>query len=48
MRKKIPKKKVKSRGKIMWGRLKGDMVTTLASKISLLGFSSQVEDVNDL
>ena len=27
-------------GKIMWGRLKGDMVTTLLSKIRLLGFPS--------
>ena len=41
MRKNIAEKKVKSKGKIMWGRLKGDMVTTLSSKISLLGFPSQ-------
>ena len=46
MRKKIVENKVESRGKIMWGRLKGDMVTTLSSKISLLGFSSQSEDAN--
>ncbi|XP_057547456.1 uncharacterized protein LOC130826002 [Amaranthus tricolor] len=34
MRKKITEKKVKSKGKIIWERLKGDKVTTLASKIS--------------
>ena len=48
MRKKIVEKKVESRGKIMWGRLKGDMVTTLSSKISLLGFPSQSEDANEI
>ncbi|XP_057517919.1 uncharacterized protein LOC130798841 [Amaranthus tricolor] len=32
----------------MWGRLKGDMVTTLSSKISLLGFPSQSEDANEM
>ncbi|XP_057518023.1 uncharacterized protein LOC130798945 [Amaranthus tricolor] len=48
MRKKIVEKKVESRGKIMWGRLKGDMVTTLSSKISLLGFPSQSEDANEM
>ncbi|XP_057523856.1 uncharacterized protein LOC130803670 [Amaranthus tricolor] len=48
MSKKIVEKKVESRGKIMWGRLKGDMVTTLLSKISLLGFPSQSEDVNEM
>ncbi|XP_057517809.1 uncharacterized protein LOC130798724 [Amaranthus tricolor] len=40
MRKKIVEKNVESRGKIMWRRLKGDMVTILSSKISLL--ASQV------
>ena len=39
MRKKIVEKKVESRGQIMWGRLKGDMATTLSNKINLLGFS---------
>ncbi|XP_057518485.1 uncharacterized protein LOC130799407 [Amaranthus tricolor] len=34
IRKKIVEKKVESRGKIMWGRLKEDMVATLSSKIS--------------
>ena len=48
MRKKITKKKVKSKGKIMWGRLKGDMVTTLANEISFLGFPSQSEDANEM
>ena len=48
MRKKIVEKKGESKGKIMWGRLKGDMVTTLSSKISLLGFSSQSEDANEM
>ena len=47
-RKKIVEKKVESRGKIMWGRLKGDMVTTLSSKISLLSFPSQSEDANGM
>ena len=37
MRKKIIEKKVESGGKIMQGRLKGDMVTALSSKISLFG-----------
>ena len=32
----------------MWGRLKGDMITTLSSKISLLGFPSQSEDANEM
>ena len=31
----------------MWGRFKGDMVTILSSKISLLGFPCQSEDVNE-
>ena len=48
MRKKIVKKKVEARGKIIWGRLKGDMVTTLSKKISLLGFPSQLEDANEM
>ena len=48
MRKKIVEKKVESRGKIMWGRLKGDMVTTLSSMISLLDFPSQSENVNEM
>ena len=48
MRKKIVVKKVETTGKIMWGRLKGDMVTTLSSKISLLGFPSQSEDANEM
>ena len=48
MRKKIVEKKVESRGKIMWGRLKGDMVTTLSSKISLLAFPSQSENANEM
>ena len=48
IRKKITEKNVKSKGKIMWGRLKRDMVTTLSSKISLLGFPSQSEDVNEM
>ena len=48
IRRKIVEKKVESRGKIMWGRLKGDMVTTLSSKISLLGFPSQSEDANEI
>ena len=41
MRKNIAEKKVKSKGTIMWGRLKGDMATTLSNKISLLDFPSQ-------
>ena len=48
MKKKIVEKKVESRGKIMWGRLKGDMVTTLSSKISFSGFPSQSEDANEM
>ena len=40
IRKKIVEKKIDFRGKIMWGRLKGDVVTTLSSKISSLGFPS--------
>ena len=32
----------------MWGRLKGDIATTLSNKISLLGFSSQSENVNEM
>ncbi|XP_057548018.1 uncharacterized protein LOC130826445 [Amaranthus tricolor] len=48
MRKKIVEKKVESTGKIMWGRLQGDMVTTLSSKISLFGFPSQSEDANEI
>ena len=48
MRKKIVEKKFESRGKIMWGRLKRDMVITLLSKISLLGFPSQSEDANEM
>ncbi|XP_057518018.1 uncharacterized protein LOC130798940 [Amaranthus tricolor] len=48
MRKKIVEKKAESRGKIMWGRLKGDMATTLSTKISLLGFSRQSENANEM
>ncbi|XP_057533559.1 uncharacterized protein LOC130811315 [Amaranthus tricolor] len=48
MRKKIVEKKVESRGKVMWGRLKGDMVITLSRKISLLGCPSQLEDANEM
>ncbi|XP_057523497.1 uncharacterized protein LOC130803317 [Amaranthus tricolor] len=48
MRKKIVEKKVESRGKIMWGRLKENMVTTLSRKISLLGFPSQSENANEM
>ena len=49
MRKKIVEKKVESKGKIMWGRLKGDIVTTLSSKIiSLLGLPIQSEDANEI
>ena len=33
---------------ILKGRLKGDMVTTLSSKISLLSFPSQLEDANEM
>ena len=32
----------------MWGRLKGDMITTLSSKIISLGFPSQFEDTNEM
>ena len=32
----------------MWRRLKGDLVITQLRKISLLGFSSQAEDANEL
>ena len=32
----------------MWGRLKGDMVATLSTKISLLGFPKQSEDANEM
>ena len=32
----------------MWGRLKGDMATTMSSKISLLGFPRQSEDANEM
>ena len=48
MRKKIVKKKVESRGQIMWGRLKGDLATTLETKISLLGFPRQSDDANEM
>ncbi|XP_057540710.1 uncharacterized protein LOC130818562 [Amaranthus tricolor] len=48
LRKKIVKKNVESKGKIMWGRLKGDMVIILSSKISLLGFPSQSEDAKEI
>ena len=48
MRKKIVEKKIEFRGKIMWGRLKGDMVTNVSSMISSLGFPSQPEDVNEM
>nr|QIA97904.1 hypothetical protein AP_R.00g000040-v1.0.a3 [Amaranthus palmeri] len=48
MRKKIAEKKAELRGKIMWGRLKGDVATTLANRISDLGFPSQSEDAYDM
>ena len=32
----------------MWGRLKGDMATTLSTKISLLGFPRQPKDANEM
>ena len=48
MRNKIVEKKIEFRKKIIWGRLKEDMVTTLSCKISSLGFPSQSEDANEM
>ena len=48
MRKYIVEKKIKCRGKIIWVRIQGDMVTTLSNKISLLGFPRQSEDANEM
>ena len=42
MRLKIIEKKVEFREKIMWGRLKWDMVTILSSKISYIGLPKSV------
>ena len=48
MRKKIVEKKVDFKGQIMWGRLKGDIATTLSNKINLLGFPRKSEDANEM
>ena len=40
MRKKIVEKKTEFRGKIMWGKLKGVVVTTLKRKINSWGYPS--------
>ena len=48
MRRKISEKKIKVTQTIMWGRLKGDMVATLSSKIKTSGYPSISEDANQM
>ena len=48
MRRKITAKKIKVRKTIMWGRLKGDMVATLSSKIKTSGYPIISDDANQM
>ncbi|XP_057550510.1 uncharacterized protein LOC130828560 [Amaranthus tricolor] len=48
MRRKIAEKKLKGREMIMWGRLKGDKVATLSSKIKMSGYLSISNDANQM
>ena len=48
MRRKIAEKKIKVRQTILWGMLKGDMVTTLSSNIKTLGYPSISKDANQM
>ena len=48
MRRKIAEKKIKVRQTIVWGRLKGDMVATLSSKIKTSSYPSISDDANQM
>ena len=48
MRRKIAEKKIETRKMIMWGRHKGEMATTLASKIKYVGYPSKPDDANQM
>ena len=46
MRRHIAEKKIEARQMIMCGRLKGDVATTILSKIKSLGYPCNLNDAN--
>lgn len=48
MRKNIVEKKMELRRTIMWGRFKGDVTSTMSSKINSFSYPSQGDDANQM